>query len=53
MWAAHGKTMAETGEILGISKRTVVHHVEEAKAKLDAANVTQAVAKAIRSNLID
>ena len=51
-WLAHGKTMAVTGEILGISKRTVVHHVEEAKAKLDAVNVTQAVAKAIRSNLI-
>lgn len=51
-WLAHGKTMAETGSILGISKRTVVHHLEEAKAKLDAVNVTQAVAKAIRSNLI-
>jgi DNA-binding CsgD family transcriptional regulator len=52
IWAARGKTTLDTAEILGISPRTVeVHRLEAARA-LGAANVTNAVAIALSSNLI-
>jgi LuxR family transcriptional regulator, quorum-sensing system regulator BjaR1 len=52
-WAAAGKTAAETATILGLSQHTVNQHVLAATARLGAVNRTQAVAKAIRSGLID
>ncbi len=52
-WAGSGKRMAETALILGISTRTVVFHVENARAKLNASNVTQAAFEAQRLGLID
>lgn len=52
-WAARGKTMAETADILGISNSTVEDYVRAALRKLDAVTKAQAVAKAIYSGLID
>lgn len=52
-WAARGKTMAETADILGISESTVEEYVRGALRKLDAVTKAQAVAKAIYAGLID
>lgn len=51
-WAACGKKMPETAKILGISTRTVVFHLENARSKLGASTVTQAVAEATQRGLI-
>jgi LuxR family quorum sensing-dependent transcriptional regulator len=51
-WAAQGKSAWETGEILGIAKRTVDEHVQTASRKLNAVNRTQAVVAALRDRLI-
>lgn len=45
-WAARGKKMPETAKILGITTRTVVFHLENARSKLGASTVAQAVAEA-------
>lgn len=52
MWTAAGKTSAEIAEILDLSEHTVNHYLNRVTKKLDAVNRTQAVAKAIRRNLI-
>jgi DNA-binding response OmpR family regulator len=52
-WAARGKTSAEIGEILGLSKRTVDFHIERARGKLGVATRVQAVMKATSGQLID
>lgn len=51
-WAARGKKMPETAKILGISTRTVVFHLENARSKLGASTVAQAVAEAADRGLI-
>lgn len=51
-WSARGKTRPEVAIILQISSRTVGFHIENAKAKLGAVNVTHAVALALRADLI-
>lgn len=51
-WASLGKTGWETGAILGISQKSAEMHAENAKNKLEAANKTHAVAKAISRGLI-
>lgn len=51
-WTAAGKTSAEIAEILDLSEHTVNHYLNRITKKLDAVNRTQAVAKAIRRNLI-
>lgn len=51
-WAARGKKMPETAQILGITTRTVVFHLENARLKLNASTVTQAVAEAARRGFI-
>ncbi|MER9955244.1 LuxR family transcriptional regulator [Mesorhizobium australicum] len=51
-WAARGKKMSETAQILGITTRTVVFHIENARSKLSATTVTQAVAEAAQRGLI-
>ena len=51
-WAARGKTSAEIGQILGLSKRTVDFHIDNARGKLGVATRTQAVAKATTEQLI-
>ena len=52
-WAARGKTTSTTADILKISEETVETHVRNGIRKLNAANKTHAVAKAIYLGLID
>ena len=52
-WAARGKTMEETSDILSISADTVQTHIENAKRKLNASNKLHAVTTAIYLGLID
>jgi DNA-binding CsgD family transcriptional regulator len=52
-WTAAGKTSAEISEILGLSEHTVNHYLNRATRKLDTVNRTQAVAKAIRTGIIN
>jgi DNA-binding CsgD family transcriptional regulator len=52
-WVVRGKSMWEIGEILSISRRTVVFHLENAKRKLDAVTLPQAVALALQKRLIE
>ena len=51
-WAAEGKTAWETSQILNISERTVIFHLQNAAQKLQVANRPQAVAHAISQQLI-
>lgn len=51
-WAARGKTYWETAVILGIAYGSVKTYLDMAKAKLDAANVTHAVAKAYELGIL-
>jgi DNA-binding NarL/FixJ family response regulator len=51
-WAARGKTFAEIAEILGLSKRTVEFHLENARRRLGVATRTQALIKAAKGYLI-
>ena len=44
-WAAQGKSAWEIGRILGISRRTVAFHLDNAKMKLNVRTVCQAVAR--------
>lgn len=43
-WAVAGKSLGDIGDILGIGRRTAVHHLERAKAKLGVRTLCQAVA---------
>ena len=52
-WVARGKTSAEIAEILGLTKRTVDIHIDNARTKLGAATRTQAVIKAATGRLIE
>jgi DNA-binding CsgD family transcriptional regulator len=52
-WAARGKTLGETAMILGVAAGTVRIHWDNARAKLDAANITQCVAKALKVGVLD
>jgi DNA-binding response OmpR family regulator len=51
-WAARGKTFAEIGEILSLSRRTVEFHLENARRKLGVPTRTQALIKAATGHLI-
>jgi LuxR family quorum sensing-dependent transcriptional regulator len=51
-WAAMGKSAADTGEILGVTERTITAHITSACHKLSAANKTHAVARALQHRLI-
>ena len=44
-WAARGKSAWDTSRIIGISRRTVLFHLETAKAKLDVRSMQHAIAK--------
>jgi DNA-binding NarL/FixJ family response regulator len=52
-WVARGKTSAEIAQILGLSKRTIDFHIDNARAKLGAATRTEAVIKAADGGLIE
>lgn len=51
-WAARGKTRADTAQILDVTPRTVEFHLDNARTKLKAQTVAQAVAEAMRRELI-
>jgi DNA-binding NarL/FixJ family response regulator len=51
-WVARGKTSAEIAKIIGLTKRTVDFHLDNARAKLDAATRTEAALKAAIGRLI-
>lgn len=51
-WTAAGKTADEIGMILGITTRTTNFHVMRCITKLDVANKTQAVAKALLLDML-
>ena len=52
-WAARGKTSGEIAKILGLTKRTVDFHIDNARTKLGAATRTEAVVKAASGRLIE
>ncbi len=52
-WAARGKTSAEIAQILGLSKRTVDFHIDNARDKLGVATRIQAIIKAAAGHLIE
>jgi LuxR family transcriptional regulator, quorum-sensing system regulator BjaR1 len=52
-WAARGKTVVETADILKISQGTVETHIKRVLEKLSVSNKTHAVAKAITLGIID
>jgi len=51
-WSSRGRTMDQIGQILGVKMRTIAFHLDSARAKLDAENVTHAVALALKRGLI-
>ena len=51
-WISLGRTIEKTAQILDITPRTVAFHLDNARAKLEAENVTHAVALAVRRGLI-
>jgi DNA-binding NarL/FixJ family response regulator len=52
-WVARGKTSAQIADLLGLSKRTVDFHLDNARIKLDATTRTQAAIKAAIGKLIE
>jgi DNA-binding NarL/FixJ family response regulator len=52
-WVARGKTSAEIAQIIGLTKRTVDFHADNARAKLGTATRTEAVIKAAAGRLIE
>ncbi len=52
-WKALGKTDEEIGHILGISSHTVRFHLELARSRLNTANTTHTVARALALGLIN
>jgi len=51
-WGAMGKTSGEIASILGLTKRTIDQHFENAGRKLGTTNRVQTVVKALRQNMI-
>jgi DNA-binding NarL/FixJ family response regulator len=52
-WVARGKTSAEIAQILGLTKRTIDFHTDNARGKLGAATRTEAAIKATTGRLIE
>ena len=52
-WVARGKTSLEIAQILGLTKRTVDFHIDNARAKLSAKTRTEAAIKAATGRLIE
>jgi DNA-binding response OmpR family regulator len=52
-WAARGKTSSEIAIILGLTKRTVDFHIDNARLKLNATSRIHAAVKAAAGQLID
>lgn len=51
-WASQGKTFEDIGDILSISTSTVKMYLDAARHKLNCLNITHAVVRAIRLELI-
>jgi DNA-binding NarL/FixJ family response regulator len=52
-WVARGKTSAEIADLVGLSKRTIDFHLDNARIKLGAATRTEAAIKAAMGKLIE
>jgi DNA-binding response OmpR family regulator len=52
-WVARGKTSVEIAQIIGLTKRTIDFHIDNARAKLGATTRTEAVIKATTGRLIE
>jgi DNA-binding NarL/FixJ family response regulator len=52
-WVARGKTSAQIADLIGLSKRTIDFHLDNARIKLDATTRTQAAIKAAIGKLIE
>ncbi len=52
-WVARGKTSMEIAKILGLTKRTVDFHIDNARNKLGVSTRTEAAIKAVSGRLID
>ena len=52
-WVARGKTSAEIAQILGLAKRTVDFHIDNARVKLGVSTRVQAAIKAATARLIE
>jgi DNA-binding response OmpR family regulator len=52
-WSARGKTSDEIAQILGLTRRTVDFHMDNARAKLGVATRIEAVATAVAARLIE
>ena len=52
-WVARGKTSVEIAQIVGLTKRTIDFHIDNARGKLGAATRTEAVIKATTGRLIE
>jgi LuxR family transcriptional activator of conjugal transfer of Ti plasmids len=52
-WVVRGKSTWDISEILTISRRTVVFHLENAKRKLNSVTLPQAVSIALQNRLIE
>ncbi|MDY6941878.1 MAG: LuxR family transcriptional regulator [Pseudomonadota bacterium] len=52
LWSAEGKTSWEISQILGISERTVIYHLQRVVEKLGVTSRQQAIARAISQGLI-
>jgi DNA-binding NarL/FixJ family response regulator len=52
-WVARGKTSLEISQILGLSKRTVDFHMDNARNKLGVSTRTEAAIKAVTGRLIE
>jgi DNA-binding CsgD family transcriptional regulator len=52
-WGSCGKTDQQTADIMGLSRWTVVAHVQSAKSKLRVNNKAAAISRALKLNLLD
>ncbi len=52
-WSARGKTSDEIAQIVGLTRRTVDFHLDNARAKLGVATRIEAVATAVATRIID
>jgi DNA-binding response OmpR family regulator len=52
-WAARGKTSSEIAQILGLTKRTVDFHIDNARIKLNTTTRMHAAVKAAAGQLIE
>jgi DNA-binding CsgD family transcriptional regulator len=53
VWMIEGKTAWEISQILGVSERTIVYHLQNAMAKLNVTNRAQAAARIVPELMTD